>query len=334
MRAGILAFTDRGHALGARLRALMAEPGTDVSLSRCGEGGLDFWTRRHFLEDDVLIFIGAAGIAVRAVAPYVSSKLSDPAVLALDEGSGFVIPLLSGHIGGANRLAARLAGLLEATPVITTATDLRGVFAVDAWASRRNLVILNPERIKRVSARLLAGGTVRVKSMFPIGDSLPAGVVTDEETCDILITCRTTGNCGALILVPPVLTLGVGCRRGVPAGELEEAFARLLQDAECFREAVARVCSVDLKAGEPGLLDFCRTNGLPFQTFPAGELAALPGGFTASDFVREITGVDNVCERSAVMGSGGTLLARKSAGGGITMALAAAPYTVRFTEAE
>jgi cobalt-precorrin 5A hydrolase len=194
------------------------------------------------------------------------------------------------------------------------------------------LHIINPERIKRVSALLLAGETVAFRSLFPVAGALPDGFVQNIKKSDVSITIKTRGRPEMLRLVPPVLTLGVGCRKGVTASDLERAFDMILRKAGFYREAVAQVCSIDLKTGEAGLVEFCRLNGLPFKTFSAAELNALKGNFSASEFVWKTTGVDNVCERSAVLGSGGELLTKKDADNGITMAFAAAPYTVRFTE--
>lgn len=332
MTAGLITFTARGQALGERLCHMLREAHHEVTLTRCGDQSLSSWTQEHFQIDGALIFIGAAGIAVRAIAPHVKAKTTDPAVLVLDEAGRFVIPILSGHIGGANELAMTVAALLEAIPVITTATDVSGVFAVDTWARKNGLAIINPPRIKWISARLLAGETVRLRSLFPVEGALPRGVLEDSKYYDIALTIKTKGSASALRLVPPVLTLGVGCRKGVPAEELRRAYELLLRKASFYKEAVVQVCSIALKAQEPGLLEFCAQEGLPFKTFTAEALNGVKGTFTASEFVRKTTGTDNVCERSAVLGSGGTLLTKKDAGNGITMAFAIAPYTVRFQE--
>ena len=332
MKVSIIAFTAKGYALAARLETLLETAGMAAECCRCRDGGLQEWTRRHFAAADALLFIGAAGIAVRAVAPHLQSKTTDPAVVVLDEQGKFVIPLLAGHIGGANRLAQKIAALLAAVPVVTTATECSGVFAFDSWASANKIKILNPKRIKSVAARMLSGGNVYFRSMFPVAGALPAGVVAAFERCDVLVSVETGAGEGVLQLVPPVLTLGVGCRKGVTAGELQKAWEKLLQKAGCCQEAVGLVCSIDLKAQEAGLLSFCAAHGLSLQTFSAEQLRAVPGNFTASAFVQKITGVDNVCERSAVLGSGGKLLRRKSIENGVALALAAAPYTLRFEE--
>jgi cobalt-precorrin 5A hydrolase len=332
MRIGVIAFTARGFDLGVRLCAGLEQSGNEAGLSRCGDRELGTWTAEHFNTDNALVFIGAAGIAVRALAQHIRSKTTDPAVIVLDEYGRFAIPLLSGHIGGANALAKSIAALLGALPIITTATDGGGLFAIDSWAVRQGLRIINPERIKRVSALLLAGEAVAFRSLFPIEGPLPDGFAEDLRKYDVSITIKTKGKIDALRLVPRVLTLGVGCRRGVSSAELERAFHMLLKKASFHKEAVAQVCSIDLKADEPGLVEFCRSNGLPFKTYSAAQLNALKGRYTVSEFVRQTTGVDNICERSAVLGSGGTLLTKKDAGCGITMAFAVAPYTVRFSE--
>ena len=335
MTASILAFSERGHALGEGLCRYFRVSGDKADLARCGPGGLSPWTREHFGRD-CLVFIGSCGIAVRAVAPLLQSKMSDPAVIVIDEGGGYVIPLLSGHMGGANELALRLARHLGAAAVITTATDVNGVFAVDTWARRQGLRVANPERIKSVSARLLAGGSIRIQSEFPIAGRPPEGVSLCDCDADVLITYHAgrAEDSEALRLIPPSVTLGVGCRKDTRAQDIEQAFERLLAESRCHPLAVAGVCSIDLKAREPGILRFCESRGLSYRTFSAEALMALPGEYTTSDFVRGVTGADNVCERSAVLGSGagGRLLAAKSAGGGVTMALAIAPYPLTFDE--
>ncbi len=332
MKTGILAFSEKGFALGERLVEYFTHKADEASVTRCKDGALAAWTQTHFSSDDAIVFVGSCGIAVRAIAPHIKSKATDPAVIVVDELGTYGIPLLSGHLGGANELAVELARYLNAIPVVTTATDLNGVFAVDIWAKKQGLTIVNPERIKWVSSRLLVGENVKLKSKFPMEGEPPKGIEMTDGPSDILVTYRTRGKTEALRLVPPVVTLGVGCKKDTDAETIENAFLLMLAKANCHSAAVRRVCSIDLKANEPGILEFCRRRALPFCTFSTAELADVPGKFTGSAFVKSVTGVDNVCERSAVLGSGegGRLLTQKDAGNGVTMALAIEPYVLQF----
>ena len=323
MKLRYLAFSDRGEALAVRLaEALGGEA------SRCGRPlSLTEWTRDAFSQGRGLVFVGAVGIAVRAIAPFVTSKVSDPAVVVVDECGRFAVPILSGHLGGANDLARDIAAACGAVAVVTTATDANGVFAVDEWARRQGCRVLDPGKIKEVSSAVLAGKTVRVFSHWPIEGDCPIGVALAEnrEGCDVRLDFRVSEG-DALQLVPRVLTLGIGCRRGTPREALEGAFAALLARSGVYAEAIYAAASIDLKWEEAGLLAFCEAHGWPCRFYSAGELEAAPGAFTSSGFVKEVTGVDNVCERSAVLSSGGTLYWKKSAGNGVTMALAQRPY--------
>ena len=139
MTCAYLAFTDTGLALAKRLAAAL--PG---SVARCGQDGTSLaeWTGVQFVQSDALIFVGAAGIAVRAIAPHCKSKTTDPAVVVVDECGRFAVPILSGHLGGANDLARTIAAVCGAVPVITTATDAHGIFAVDEWAKHQNCTVL------------------------------------------------------------------------------------------------------------------------------------------------------------------------------------------------
>ena len=320
MSRAYLAFTAKGEALARRLAEAL--PG---SVSRCGgDVTLKGWTAEHFAQDEALIFVGAVGIAVRAIAPHCKSKAADPAVVVVDEGGNFAVPLLSGHLGGANALARALAKACGAVPVITTATDANGVFAVDEWAKHQNCAVLEPERIKLVSGALLAGREVHFTSDWPIAGTPPAGLTESADAPDFALTLCPAGD--ALHLVPRIGVLGVGCRRGTGADTLEEAFAAFCAANRLALQCITAAASIDLKADEAGLLAFCRAHGWPITFYPADELRAVPGQFTPSAFVASVTGVDNVCERSAVKASGGTLLLPKTAGGGVTLALAVRPF--------
>ena len=322
MKLAYLSFTEKGRQLAGRLAAALG--GT---ARRCGAScSLEAWTAAHFSQSDGLVYVGAAGIAVRAIAPHLKSKTTDPAVVVVDECARYAIPILSGHLGGANDLARAIGRVCGALPVLTTATDVNGVFAVDEWAKRQNCLVLNPEQIKTVSAKLLAGGTVTVQSSWPIAGQPPRNVCqTEDRGADVLLDIHP-GTGEKLHLVPRIAVLGVGCKKNVSFQTLETALAAFLTGAGVCEQAISAVASIDLKKNEPGLLAFCAAHGWPLKTYPAEQLREVEGQFTPSAFVKGVTGVDNVCERSAVLASGGTLCQGKTARDGITMALALTPY--------
>ena len=322
MKLAYLSFTEKGRQLAGRLAAALG--GT---AQRCGAScSLEAWTAAHFSQSDGLVYVGAAGIAVRAIAPHLKSKTTDPAVVVVDECARYAIPILSGHLGGANDLARAIGRVCGALPVLTTATDVNGVFAVDEWAKRQNCLVLNPEQIKTVSAKLLAGGTVTVQSSWPIAGQPPRNVCqTEDRGADVLLDIHP-GTGEKLHLVPRIAVLGVGCKKNVSFQMLETALATFLDRTGVCEQAISAVASIDLKKNEPGLLDLCAAHGWPLKTYPAEQLREVEGQFTPSAFVKGVTGVDNVCERSAVLASGGTLCQGKTARDGITMALALAPY--------
>ena len=294
-QAAVFAFTEGGKQTAERIAQVLRQQGTVVRCfapKRLETAGFEGFTElprvvgEQTAQADALIFVGAAGIAVRAVAPYVESKLTDPAVLVVDERAQYVIPILSGHAGGANELAVYLAQGLAALPVITTATDVRDQFSVDTYARQRHLAIVEKDEIKHLSGALLEGK--------------PVGALTPE--CGFVITPQPEGKpfSHTLHLVPQDLVLGMGCRSGTPQERLyefvEAVFAR--QDWSLYR--IRAVASIDVKRTEPGLIALAKRLRVPFLTYPAQELCAQNGTFTASDFVRRTVGVDNVCERSAL----------------------------------
>ena len=306
----VAAFTRDGAALALRIaRELGGEAWASARYAGNGvlpmEGTVSDWARQRFLPGNELVFVSACGIAVRAVAPFVKSKQSDPAVVCLDDQGQFVISLLSGHLGGANQLARRIAAVTGGMPVVTTATDVHGKTAVDEWAKEHDCAIENIGAVKRISSSVLDGERVGV-------------AVTDQlAPAPWPVT---------LWLRPRVLVLGVGCKRGTTMETLKSSLDDFLAGAGVSPLSLCAVASIDLKKDEAGLIGLADSLGVPFVTYSAAELAATPGRFTSSERVKSVTGVDNVCERAAVRCSGGALVRSKTLYPGVTMALARKPY--------
>ena len=241
-----------------------------------------------------------------------------------------MIPLLSGHIGGANALAVELAEKLGATAVVTTATDIRGKFAVDAWAARHGCAISDMGLAKAVSAAILEED-IPLCSQFPLPSPLPEGTFAGESgPLGIFIGWRTKSPFArTLRLIPRVLRVGVGCRRGTAAETVENAVRAVFAENGLDAAAICGVCSIDLKRDEAGLLAACEKNNWPVHFYTAQQLRGVAGDFTPSDFVRSVTGVDNVCERAALLDAE-KLIVQKTARDGVTVAVAAEHWEVRF----
>lgn len=293
-------------------------------------GGITAFTGTFIGEVDAFVYVGACGIAVRAIAPYVKSKTTDPAVICVDELGKFSVALLSGHIGGGNRLANAVAAGIGAIPVITTATDVNGRFAVDAWAAERGFIIGNMKAAKDVAAAILERD-ISICADAAIVKPLPPGLCEGREgPAGISVSVRGEEPFAhTLLVIPRVLTLGIGCRRGITCEAIEAAVEEVFRKNGLDRRAIKAVASIDLKADEPGLLEFCKKHGLPAAFHTAEALMAVPGVFSPSEFVQKVTGVDNVCERSAAE-SGGKIIVKKAACHGVTVAVAETEWEVSF----
>lgn len=289
-----------------------------------------------FKNCQTLVFVGATGIAVRTIAPFVKSKLTDPAVISIDECANFIVPLLAGHIGGANELARCLASALDASACITTATDVNGLFAVDEWAARNFMVLDSLKTAKDFAAALVNNENVGVyldKGITFSGD-LPLNI---KLSTDVRVGMAVTLNKDiqpfpiTVRLLPKIIHLGIGCRRNTPLANIEELVLPELERLHLDIRCVAEIASVDLKKDEQGLLAFAKKYNLPTVFYTAGELNEVAGDFAASDFVKSVVGVNNVCERSAVLSSkNGRVLLHKTSKNGVTLAIAAENLVVNF----
>lgn len=298
------------------------------------EEPLSDWAGEQFKDGTNLIFIGAVGIAVRMIAPYLEGKDRDPAVVVVDEQGTFSISLLSGHLGGANDLARETAAILEAIPVITTATDLNHKFAVDLFAKKNNLVITDLSLAKEISAAVLREEEVGFFSDFPVEGDKPDYIGEfPGANCRIRITIRCFhSELKTLFLIPKAVVLGIGCRKGTSHQAISEAVNCFLVQNEIRREALTAIASIDLKKEESGLIEYAKAQNLTFYTYSKDELEQMQGDFTESNFVREVTGISNVCERAALCGceGEGCLIAGKTVFTGITVAAAVKDRTFSF----
>ena len=305
-----VSFTYQGAALQEKLGVFLASQGMDFRafakypVKNCLllENSLRDFTEKAFSEADGILFVSAAGIAVRAIAPFVRQKDRDPAVLVLDDTGKYVIPILSGHLGGANNLSEQIAAFLGAEAVITTSTDCNALFSVDSFAVKQNAFTVEIDRIKAISSEILKGNPVGFQSDYPVEGKLPPELTKEKNLpVGILISddrekspFKTT-----LHLVPRRIVLGVGCRKNIEYELLYHQMMSALCEHHLTMEQVYLLASVDLKREESAFLRLQKDWKLVFQTFPADALRELKGKFTPSKFVEAQIGVDNVCERAA-----------------------------------
>ena len=292
MRTAIISLTANGGRIAAKISAKVG----GQTFAR----GKNFDNLAELVVDifgkfDALIFVCAAGIVVRMIAPHIVSKISDPAVLVVDERGQNVISLLSGHIGRANELTVEVAKALEANPVITTATDVMGKFSVDGIASKLGLVPEPKEAIKAINSAILRGDDVFV----------------------------TAGDV-RLNLIPQNLIAGIGCRRGTSSLKIFEALQRACAMIHQPIERVKLLASVDAKSEETGLLSLAEVMGLEIRFFPVSELQKKIDEYklAESKFVMRAIGVSNVCEAAALCCVEGARFALpKTSFKGVTIAL-------------
>lgn len=303
------------------------------------DGGFAHAARTAFARDSALIFIGATGIAVRVLAPAIADKFSDPAVIVIDERGEHVISLLSGHVGGANALTRKLADLLGADPVITTATDVNELAALDTLAVALN-ARMNDFRaaVKTVNQMLVSGKRVGlwcepefrealnqcdVRGFIPVA-SLQSLPPLDGVVCITLARELPDIAIAHWKLVPQRIVAGIGCRRDTDSALLATLFARQMAAYGVDPLALKAIGSISLKKEEPALNALATTYRVPFYTFSAEALREHEHRFTSSDFVRQTVGVGSVSGPSAWLLSEGNISGETLREQGVTITLGVA----------
>lgn len=336
-------LTDEGRLLADRLSQV--RPGTVFGKENFKEN-----LKQAFQEYDYLVCIMAAGIVIRILAPLIHHKTSDPGVVVMDQKGNYAISLLSGHLGGANDLAREMAAVSGGQPVITTATDVAGELSFDTFAKSHDMAIENIGQLKHVSGALLSGKAVTVITdcQFPDlapdmdkGKLIPLSVKDAREGMMNSMTKTTTavvidegfrlqeeyaaGYLAVLYLRPRTICAGIGCKRGMDAGPIEEALRQVLKEEGLSPLSLKCISTIPLKASEPGILTTARHLDVPLVIIPTEEIEALDMeslNIRQSDFVAKQTGVLSVSTASSYLASGqGIILRDKAKFKGITVAL-------------
>lgn len=334
MKIAIISVTENGNRISKKIADNIGFHCDRFAYAkRCSDNAVPFDDMKQLTADcfckyDGIIFICACGIAVRMIAPHVVSKLSDPAVLVIDESGKFVISLLSGHIGKANALAERTAKMIGAQPVITTATDVGGKFSPDSFAAANGLFICEYDIAKEIAAEIAGGGNVGFYSDHECANTPPLG---DNKKLGLCISADTS-KCPferTLHLIPRDIIIGAGCKKGTSSESFDAFILSQLDKNGLDIRRVRAMCTIDIKREENAILQFSQKHSVPLHFYSAEELMTAKGHFTSSEFVMKTTGADNICERSAIL-MGSRLLVKKQAADGMTFAAAEAPVQIDF----
>ena len=335
-KMAVWAITPQGVSLAERIAAELPKVKLFVTekLETPARGAVCFdalpeAVARHFRTYAGHVFIMATGIVVRVIAPHILKKTEDPAVVVVDDRGRYAISLLSGHLGGANDLARRVAAAVGAQAVITTATDVNEVPAIDMLAKQQDLCIENPQAIKTVNMALLAGEPIEVHDPFGVlADRIPNAVPLmpgGAHFARVYVDDRTQGTAGvALVLRPRSLVAGIGCNRNTDTAEIRELLLGTLRESGLARESLKALASIDLKANEPGLIALAEELAVPVEFFGRDEIGRVEDDvLNPSGAVEKHIGVKSVCEAAAILASrGGALIVPKRMTRNATVAIA------------
>lgn len=316
---GIISVTEKGDLLGEQIRSSMS--GDLYCKSKIEDFSLDRITEICFEKFTSIIFIGSTGIAVRAIAKYLKGKEVDPAVVVVDVCNKFSISLVSGHLGGANRLAKKVSEILNNTLVITTATDNMEVIAPDMIAVENSLLIEDLKKAKNIASRMVNGKEVHFKDDENYIEC-PKGYTATEMLVDntVWVTNKADEEKDVLKLIRKNIVLGIGCRRNTDYEKMYDFVRSTLAENNIDLRAVKLIASIDVKKDEKAILQLKDNLNCMTKFFSKEEILAVESKYEGSDFVKSIVGVSAVSEPVIELSSA-SLKVSKLKRDGITLAI-------------
>ena len=334
MKLAIISVSNKGQELAYELNEILD---SDSTIIKCDLYHKD--VKNHFpilfYEYDAIIAIMASGILIRSIAPLVESKLSDPAVVNIDDNGKFVISTLSGHLGGANDLAIKISKLINATPVITTSTDVNNKLGIDVLARDLYLSIDKPEEILFFNKSILDGCeislTVNPNKNF---EYLFEYISNNDNEINVSIYYSSKINQDEilvsldeheLILKEKKIVVGIGCRRDKEYEKIHDGFIKTLNELKILPSRVNLLASAEIKKDEKGILELSEKMDIPVEFVEIDKLKLFESNdVSKSEFVYSKFGIYGVCEPSALIMAGfeSKLIYKKTSYDGVTISVA------------
>lgn len=326
MKIAIITITKNSQDLAAEiLKNLTEDPtvfGVDIFHKNVNET-----LKSVFNKYDCIIGIMAAGIMVRNICSLTKNKMEDPAVLIMDDAGKHVISLISGHFGGANEIAKKIAGITGADPVITTATDVHGKIGIDSLAKKYHLDIENTEKIKIINSALVNDKTPELfvprKFDFILDDPNVETSYNGFKSTNNDFKAVFKGD--EVILRPKNFVVGIGARRDISKENVENAIKKAMNILNLPIQRIDMISTGEMKRNEPGIIEAASKFNVPLEIISLDELKNFDyTGYSKSTFVREKFGISGVCEPAALIaaGDGSKLIFKKTSFNGVTVAIA------------
>jgi len=326
MKVAIITITKNSEDLAGEIQANLIKDPTIF--------GVDIFNKnvKKTLESvfgayDCIIGIMAAGIMVRNICDLARNKLEDPAVLIMDDAGKHVISLLSGHLGGANEIAKKIAEITGADPVITTATDIHGKLGIDSLAKKYYLDIENPEKIKAINTVLVNDELpelfVPSEFDFILNDPVVKASYNGFRSNNNDFKCLLSDV--KLILKPKRFAVGIGARKDISRENVEKAIEKAMDILKLQVQRIDIISTGEMKINESGIIEAASNFHIPLEIIPLDKLKKFDyTGYSKSSFVREKFGISGVCEPSALIAAGknSKLVFKKTAFNGVTVAIA------------
>ncbi|MEE3490461.1 MAG: cobalt-precorrin 5A hydrolase [Methanobrevibacter sp.] len=334
MKIAIISVSDKGRTLALKLKDKLDDDSTVIRCDLYHKNVKNYFPVL-FYEYDAIIAIMASGILIRSIAPLVESKVTDPAVLNIDDNGNFVISTLSGHLGGANELAHKISGLIDATPVITTSTDVNKKLGIDVLAKDLYLTIDNTKEILYFNKAILEGNELS----FTINPNKNFDYLFEylnNNTLEIDLSIYYSSKISVdeihveidehnIILKEKKIVVGIGCRRGKECEKIYDGLKKSLDDLNILPSRVNMLTSAEIKKDEKGILELSDKLEIPVEFVKIDKLKLFESrDVTKSDFVYSKFGIYGVCEPSALIMAGfdSKLIYKKTSYDGVTISIA------------
>lgn len=331
MNIACLSFTDKGRLLGEKIKSIDKDKYKIVHYAnRDIDGGIKSLLKSIWDKYDGIVFISATGIAIRMCLPYIKDKTIDPGIVVIDDLGRFSISLLSGHIGGANEFAQDIADAIGAKPVITTATDARGIESIDIFAVRNGYYIEDIKSITSITSMMVNDENIGlytednktigyhkltiINDLNKIGDNIKGLIVvsSNEKIKGVKIPYT--------VLRPKNINIGIGCRKGIECRFIVEAIKEELKKLNLSMYSIGRMGTAEVKKNEKGIIEASRYFNCPLKIITIEEIKKVEDRFTKSQFVKDTIGVYSVSGPVAFL-LGGNMLSEKSKYNGITISI-------------